>query len=159
MKQNAKQTLQNIQHSQTSKTQKKIKLHSHLLSECGCPDVTSLALFSLWRYSDWSEHPGGCRVYHILPLDRKAIVSHDQRTLWNPCIHLLIQFVLLELLLCYLVAGLGEAEKKDREVLLNSVSLSVKTGGTTDMPTSEPPQPALHTYSTLTHCLTHSFTP
>ena len=47
MKQNAKQTLQNIQHSQTSKTQKKIKLHSHLLSECGCPDVTSLALFSL----------------------------------------------------------------------------------------------------------------
>ena len=47
MKQNAKQTLQNIQHSQTSKTQKKIELHSHLLSECGCPDVTSLALFSL----------------------------------------------------------------------------------------------------------------
>jgi len=52
MKQNTKQILQTIEHSlQTSKTQKKIKLHSHLLSECGCLDVKSLALFSLRRYS------------------------------------------------------------------------------------------------------------
>ena len=56
------------------------------------------------------------------------------------------------------VAGLGEAEKKERhrEVILNAVSLSVKTGGTIAMPTSESttanPPHILNTRS-----LTHSF--
>ena len=162
MKQSVKQILQNKEGS-LQKTNKqnteKIKFQSHILSECGCPDVKSVALFSLWRYSYWSEHPGGCRACQFLSLDLKAIVSHDQWTFWNPCIHLLIQLILLELLLYYLVAGLGDAEGKERhrEVILNSVSLSMKAGGTIGMPASEsttanPPHTLTH------HSQTRSFT-
>lgn len=73
-----------------------------------------------------------------LSLYLKAIESHYQQTLWNLFIHLFTQLVLTEHPFCCLVPGLGdvEGEERHREGILNSVSLDMKSDGTTHMPTS-----------------------
>ena len=115
MKQNTKQILQNIEHSLQNTNKQNTEKNKITFS------------FPQWMWLSWRQvsrlvfptkiflligTSRGCRVYQILSLDLKATVSHDQWTLWNPCIHLFIQLTLLGLLLCYLWQALGRQKKK-----------------------------------------------
>ena len=161
IKQNAKQILQNIEGSlqktnkqNTEKNKISVSYPQWMwLSWCQvCRLVFPMKILLLVGTSRWMQ---GLSILVTRPKSNSESWPVDSLK----SMHLLIQLILLELLLYYLVAGLGDAEGKERhrEIILNSVSLSVKAGGTIGMPASE--STTANPPHTLTqHSLTRSFT-